>query len=42
MHEVIEKEAIGLSYKNCRIVPAELGEQIGDIAALALADFSQY
>lgn len=35
--EVIEKEALELSYKNCEILPAELGEEIGDYASLAVA-----
>ena len=30
-------EALPLAYKSCRIVPAELGENIGDYAALAVA-----
>ncbi len=34
---VIEQEALSLSQKACKIVPAELGEKIGDIAALSLA-----
>ncbi|HVM88155.1 MAG TPA: ROK family protein [Puia sp.] len=38
MHEVIAKESILSSYQHCRIVPAALGENIGDMAALALAD----
>lgn len=33
----IEKEALPLSASVCRIVPAELGEQIGDYAAIATA-----
>lgn len=33
----LEKEAIGESLHCCRIVPAELGENIGDYAALATA-----
>jgi glucokinase len=38
MREVIALEAIPASYKNCQIVPAALTENIGDIAALTLAD----
>ena len=34
---VIEKEALSLSANCCRVVPAELGEQIGDSAAVAAA-----
>jgi glucokinase len=38
MREVIEREAIPAAYHACIIVPAALSENIGDIAALALAD----
>ena len=38
MREVIEREAIPAAYHACRIMPAALSENIGDIAALALAD----
>ncbi|MBR4652334.1 MAG: ROK family protein [Kiritimatiellae bacterium] len=34
---ILEREALTLSFKACRIVPAELGERIGDYAALAVA-----
>lgn len=37
MRAMIEKEAISYSYKNCKIVPAGLSENIGDMAALTLA-----
>ena len=37
MYKVIETEALILSYKICKIVSAELGEKIGDMAALSLA-----
>ncbi len=37
MLAIIEKETIRSSYKICKIVPAALGEKIGDIAALSLA-----
>lgn len=37
MNEMIEKEAIFDSYKDCKIVPAGLKENIGDMAALSLA-----
>lgn len=33
----IECEALTLSARTCRLVPAQLGEQIGDIAALCVA-----
>lgn len=35
--KVIERESLNLSRKVCRIVPAYLGESIGDYAALAVA-----
>jgi glucokinase len=35
--EVIERESLCHSRKVCRIVPAALGEKIGDYAALATA-----
>lgn len=35
---VIRNEALSLSADVCRIVPAQLGEQIGDFAALGLAE----
>ena len=35
--EIIRKEALSISYKNCEIVPAKLGEQIGDYACLSVA-----
>ena len=34
---VIEKEALSLSANCCRVVPAGLGEKIGDYAAVAAA-----
>lgn len=37
MRQTIRREAIGLSAAACRIVPAALGEHIGDMAALVLA-----
>ncbi|MDR1980963.1 MAG: ROK family protein [Tannerellaceae bacterium] len=35
--EVIRKEALSLSHQVCRIKPAELGENIGDYAAVSIA-----
>ena len=35
--KVIEKEALKASRDVCKIVPAKLGEQIGDYAALSVA-----
>ncbi|MBX3252815.1 MAG: ROK family protein [Chitinophagaceae bacterium] len=37
MHEVIGKEALKDAYADCKILPAALGESIGDYAALSLA-----
>ncbi len=38
MQEVLKSEALPESFSVCKIVPAALGESIGDIAALAVAD----
>ena len=35
--EILEKEALSLANKACRIVPAKLGESIGDYAAVSIA-----
>ncbi len=35
--EVVRREALALAASSCRIVPAELGERIGDVAALCVA-----
>ena len=37
MHRVLKRETLGLSLEVCEIVPATLGEAIGDIAALCAA-----
>ena len=37
MEEVIAQEALPLARKVCRVVPAALGESIGDYAALSVA-----
>lgn len=37
MDEVLKREALEGAYKVCRIVPAALGEQIGDFASLSVA-----
>ena len=37
MREVLEKETLLPSLSVCEIRPAELGEQIGDFAALSVA-----
>jgi glucokinase len=42
MREMIKKEAIDYSYKHCKIVPAGLFENIGDMAALTLAKESSF
>lgn len=38
MEKTLKREALAFSYETCRIVPAALGESIGDYAALAVAD----
>ncbi len=35
--EVVRREALALAAASCQIVPAELGERIGDVAALCVA-----
>jgi glucokinase len=35
--EVMKRDALASSAASCRIVPAQLGEQIGDVAALCVA-----
>ena len=37
MHDVIRQETLSDAYADCRIVPAGLGEAIGDYSALSLA-----
>lgn len=37
MNEVISREALSLSAKQCEVVPAMLGDEIGDYAALGVA-----
>lgn len=37
---VLEQEALGLASKVCQVLPAALGEQIGDYAALAVAAYA--
>ena len=37
MQRVIEREALPHAYSVCRVLPAALGEQLGDYAALSLA-----
>jgi glucokinase len=36
---VIEEEALPIARECCRVVPSELGDQIGDYAALAVAEY---
>jgi glucokinase len=38
-NEAIERESLALSRKVCKVVPAMLGERLGDVAALATAIF---
>lgn len=42
MMQVIEREAYIGARKVCKIVPAGLGENIGDMAALSLAVMTNY
>jgi len=37
MEKIMEKEMLGLSLKVCKVVPAALGEKIGDLAAITTA-----
>lgn len=37
MYQVLERECLPQALKECKIVPAELGESLGDIAALSVA-----
>ena len=37
VREMVSRESLSLSGENCRILPSELGEEIGDIGALAVA-----
>lgn len=37
MHRVLQKECLPRTLEHCEIVPAELGESIGDVAALSVA-----
>ncbi len=39
VEKVVQKESLGLSRSACRVVPSGLGEQIGDVACLAVAVF---
>ena len=37
MNEVLSKEALLPALSVCRVVPAALGDRIGDVAALSVA-----
>jgi glucokinase len=37
MRRVIEREALPQTLRACEVVPAALGERIGDVAALCVA-----
>jgi glucokinase len=39
MEEIIEKEALEISRRNCRVVPAALGEKVGDLASIIVAAY---
>jgi glucokinase len=38
MERTLAEEAIGISLDTCKILPAALGDEIGDFAALAIAE----
>jgi len=38
--DIIKKEALAISAERCRILPAGLGDQLGDAAALGVAAYS--
>jgi glucokinase len=38
LEPILEREALPLARKVCRIVPAALSENVGDYAALAVAN----
>ena len=40
MEKVIEKEALSFASEVCKVVPAALGDEIGDFAAIAVAMMS--
>lgn len=40
MKKELEKEALNISLRKCEIVPAELGDETGDIAALCVASLA--
>ena len=37
MERIAAREAVGISYDVCKVVPAQLGDAIGDIAAITIA-----
>jgi glucokinase len=39
MHKVLRRESLSYALSVCQIIPAELGESIGDYAALAIAHY---
>ena len=41
MQEVLEKECLAYSLEACKVVPAKLGDNIGDYAALAIATMKE-
>jgi hypothetical protein len=42
MEKTLKEEAIGISLEKCQILPALLGDEIGDYAALAVAETKGY
>jgi glucokinase len=41
MEKVLEKECLAYSLSVCKVVPAALKENIGDYAAIAVADMNR-
>lgn len=41
MEKVIERESLGATHSVCRVVPTELEENLGDYAALAVAQIGK-
>ncbi len=37
MEELLEREALSINYKDCKVVPAKLGEELGNYAAFSVA-----
>ena len=35
--EVLKRESLARTYRRCQVLPAQLGEQAGDLAAVSIA-----